>query len=679
MKKLTVCYVTLILLFTNTFLKAQNVLPVPQKVVSGSGKFQLLKAKIYILKDTYDSNQNTIDQFVSQVKQQTGIILKKTNRNKKSGPIIVLNIDNQGSALPLPREKPGNLSREEYKITVTTDKAEITAKSGAALFYALQTLQQLIKNEGVNFYINEVYIEDYPAFAYRGVMMDFAHGGLLTESEIMKQIDFLSRWKMNQYYFYNEVSIELKGYSLINYKAQYSQEQIRRIIEYGRKRYIDVIPFVNFYGHLHELLRLEKYNGLGFGKYGHDLDPRNSEVQSILKDWIKQYVELFPSPFIHVGFDETWETERLSGSDSTIAPKEFYLRQLDFVAKTVQSFGKTVMVWTDISKNYPDIISQFPREIIPVVWDYSSDSASIRRWIKPILKEKLPFFIQPAVDGWAHIYPTKYTYSNIDMCLKAGLDNSAIGYITSVWTDAVQPLLRNSWMFMAYGCAVSWQGSTLDKDEFISRYSEIVYPEIAEQMNIAFQKMAESQSYLEKCLRRHTQTEMWTNPFSEYSLQHTKDHIDDYKKARLAAESAQESLISAFQHGTDDTVFIKTLLVNSRLLHYTATRFLWAKTITDRWNQAVQLPGNKYMISYNDIKESPHGLIADVLDYCTEIKEEYRQAWLSENMPYRLGTITGRFDEEYLLWRGIAAKLVEYHYNGKKNQPVKFEDTFCPR
>ena len=105
-------------------------------------------------------------------------------------------------------------------------------------------------------------------------MVDFSHGGLLTEEEIMNQIDFLARWKMNQYYFYNEVSIEMKGYSLINYNACYSQEQIKRIIAYARKRHIDVIPFVNFYGHLHELLRLEKYAGLGIGKYGHDLDPQ---------------------------------------------------------------------------------------------------------------------------------------------------------------------------------------------------------------------------------------------------------------------------------------------------------------------------------------------------------------------------------------------------------------------
>ena len=95
-------------------------------------------------------------------------------------------------------------------------------------------------------YIPEAEIDDYPEMAYRGVMMDFSHGGLLTEEEIKNQIDFLSRWKMNQYYFYNEVSIEMKGYPLINYNACYSQEQIKRIVSYARDRHMDVIPFVEF-------------------------------------------------------------------------------------------------------------------------------------------------------------------------------------------------------------------------------------------------------------------------------------------------------------------------------------------------------------------------------------------------------------------------------------------------
>jgi hypothetical protein len=66
-----------------------------------------------------------------------------------------------------------------------------------------------------------------------------------------------------------------------------------------------------------------------------------------------------------------------------------------------------------------------------------------------------------------------------------------------------------------------------------------------------------------------------------------------------------------------------------------------------------------------------------MMDYCTEIKEEYRKAWLSENMSYRLGTISGRFDAEYLLWRNMYTKIAFYiNHKEEKAARSKFEKLF---
>jgi len=682
MKNQIFFFIIFFVLFANLNLYGQNpeLLPFPQNVTWGKSKFQLAGAKILISPELSLREQNSINQLIVFVKLSTGLSLTTTYYEDPGAHLIVLNSGQPGPALPVPNEKSGNQSREAYRISVTANKVQVNAKSDAGIFYSLQTLRQLIVNEEMNSYIPEVDIEDYPSFVYRGVMMDFSHGGLLTEEGIKNQIDFLSRWKINQFYFYNEVSIEMKGYSLINYNACYSQEQIKRIIAYALERHIDVIPFVNFYGHLHELLRIEKYSGLGIGKYGHDLDPRDPGVQTLLKDWIKQYVDIFPSPFIHVGFDETWETERLTAEDPSIRPKELYLNQLNFVTKTLQSYGKTVMVWTDISNNYPDIISEFPKELVPVIWEYSDNLSSITKWLKPIQKENMPFFVQSAVDSWGNVYPAaNYTFNNIDICLKTCHDQKAIGYITSVWTDAVQPLLRNTWLFMAYGSIGAWQKEPVDRNEFINNYCHIMYPGISNGMSNAFRKMDESETYLAKCLGQHTLEQMWEDPFSSYHLNNTNAHFDDYKNARIAAEAAQENLIEAFHSQTTDTTFIKTLLVNSRMLNYTASRFIWAKTIVDRWNWIYDFKsrGKKDHIMYYDINYSTHGLTVDMMDYCTELKEEYRKAWLSENMTYRLGTIIGRFDSEYLLWRNIYTKIADYRSHSTSNGTrLKFEKLF---
>ena len=682
MKKITILLTALLLLLGNFNLQAQNsaLLPVPQTIKWGKNTFALTGAKVLVSSDLLQREEKSIARFIEFVKHRTGISLSIVYSEDPKVNFIQLVSVQPGSVLPSVNEKPGVQSREAYKLTVTTNKVLVNANSDAALCYALQTLRQLITGEGSNTHIHEVEIEDYPTFAYRGVMMDFSHGALLNEQEIRNQIDFLARWKINQYYFYNEISIELKGYPLINYNACYTQEQIKRIIAYGRERHIDVIPFVNFYGHLHELLRVEKYAGLGIGRYGHDLDPADPGVQTLLKDWIKQYADLFPSPFIHIGFDETWETERLVIADSTIKPKELYIKQITFVANTLREYGKTVMAWTDITYNHPEIMSKFPKDLIPVIWEYSDEPGSVSKWLGPIQKNKLPFFIQSAVDNWGNVYTAaNYTFDNIEICLKASRDEKAIGYITSVWTDPVQTLQRNSWLFMAYGTAGAWQSEPMERNEFMNKYCQIMYPGISAQMNNGFKKMAESEASLAKCLGRHTMTESWSDPFSEYHLKHTKEHIDDYRNTRLNAEAAQENFIEALNCRTGDSAFIKTMLVNSRLLDYTASRFIWARTIVDRWNWIFNYNpnGKEDHHQYNDINSAAHGLIVDMMDYCTEIKEEYREAWLSENMKYRMGTMTGRFDSEYLLWRNWYTRLLDYN---KRNRiigsPLKFEDIF---
>ncbi len=665
MKKPCFKLILLLAILSCGILKAQypSLLPLPEKVTWGKEKFFLTGAKLLISPELLDKEQTAIIHFKVLIKEIAGVTINTTYSEDPGVRMIVLRSDEPGQVLPVPDDQAGPDSRESYQIHVTKDRVIVNARTDAGIFYALKTLEQMIRGEKEESYFPECDINDYPAMAYRGVMIDLSHGGLLTEQEIKNQIDFLSRWKMNQYYFYNEVSIDMKGYPLINYNAGYSQEQISRIVAYARERHMDVIPFVEFYGHLHELLRLEKYSGLGIGKYGHDLDPREPVVQAILKDWISQYAEIFPGPFVHIGFDETWETERLKNEDPSINPKELYLDQLNFVAKTEKEYGKKVMVWTDISNNYPDIISQFPKDLIPVLWEYSDNPASLNKWLAPVKKEKLPFFVQSAVDSWGNVYPAAdYTFDNIDICLKTCRDEKAIGYITSVWTDAVQPLLRNTWLFMAYGSAGAWQKEPIDRKSFSESYYRIMYPGVSEDMGIAFGKMAESEDWLAKSLGRHTLSEMWSDPFSSYHLKNTGLHLSDFKNARLAAEEAQEKLIGVLQKGTGDTAFIKSMLVNCRQLDYTATRFIWAKTIVERWNWIYDLKskGAKDNLIYYDINYSTHGLIVDMMDFCTGLKEEYRKAWLSENMSYRMGTITGRFDAEYLLWRNMYSKIEDY-------------------
>ncbi|WP_460935027.1 glycoside hydrolase family 20 zincin-like fold domain-containing protein [Spirosoma humi] len=661
------------------------LLPAPQSIQYGQGELPVQNLTVYVPPTASADVAFALDQLRKLLAERSGKPVSGSPSARAS--TIHYSVKSVGLELPGTNEATNGNHREQYAMTITAKGIDITAQTSTGLYYAVQTIRQLLQGQGVKATLPFVTINDQPKLAYRGVMMDFAHGGLLTVDEVKKQIDFLARWKTNQYYFYNEVSIQLDGYSTLNYKASYSQAQIKTIIAYARERHMDVIPFVNFYGHLHELIRNEKYASLAIGHYGHELDPRNPAVQTLLKNWIKQYTTLFQSPFIHVGFDETWETKRLANTGlAKLDPEALYIQQLSFVSNEFKQYGKTLLAWTDMNAFYPNILAKFPKDVTPVIWEYSPDTTAINNYLNPVLKEKKPFFIQPAVSGWGHIYPSaNYTYENINLCLKAGLRHNTLGFITSVWTDSVEPFVRASWLFMAYGCIAAWQGTVPDKTTFTEQYSSVVYPALTQDMQAAFDHMATAGQYLEKCLGKNTQSlprgtlvESWSNPFSAYYLANTNEHKADFEQVRTHTEEAQARLIRALQQARPaDTSFIQSMLVSARLINYSASRFLWAKAITDRWNDGMIAQKKDDYVFY-DLTYPCHSLLVDAMDETGELKQAYAQAWLSENMPYRLNTMLGRFDVDFGLWRKLHLKVLDYKIQ-KKTEPLKsFELLFTP-
>lgn len=689
MKRILCYLVTTLLIAVSTHAQQPSALyPQPEKIKYTEGKLPLQNIRVYIQPAAGKDIVFALQALQQVVKEHTGETVKAA-----AAPVSTLQFAIKQEGLLLPEAPGKNIdtlnSREYYRLDITSSKITVKANTSTGLYYAVQTIRQLIQGKGKQAYLPVVTIEDKPKLPYRGVMMDFAHGGQPTVTEIKKQIEFLALWKTNQYYFYTENNIVLAGYPTINYGAQYSQEDIKSIIAYGKERHIDVIPFVAFYGHQHGLLHNEKYATLGIGKYGHELDPRNPAVDQTLKNWIKQITTLFPSPFIHVGFDETWETNRISDEvDSSIHSEALWLQQLNFVQTELKKYGKTVMAWTDMSNFYPDIMKKFPKEVIPVIWEYRPDTAYINHFLNPVLAEKRSFFIQPAVSGWGHIYPSAdYTFDNIRLCLEAGMANHTLGFIHSVWTDAVEPFIRPSWMYMAYGCIAAWQGQVPDKKKFSDGYAAIVYPTAATNMNNAFAAIDSAMQHLDKCLGKNTQgmprgtiTESWLNPFAAYYLANTKQHFEDFKLTRKWSETAQGLLMDALTTtNVKDSSFIVSLLVSVRLINYSAARFIWAKTITDRFNEAIIGKKKNDFVIY-DIAYPCHGLIIDMLDEVGSLKTDYTQAWLSENKPYRLNTIAGRFDTEFALWQKLLLKVMDFRVQHPVNYiPTQtFEEIFKP-
>ena len=603
-------------------------------------------------------------------------------------PSIVLRRTGDVDPLPGADDRTGPDSRESYEVRITAAGAEIRARSSAGLYYAAETVRQLVEERAGEKVLPEAEIHDWPALAYRGFMMDTSHGPLPTEDEIKRQIDFLARWKANQYYFYSEGNIELRGYPLLNPGARYSQRQIREIIDYARARHVDVVPCVELYGHLHDLFRVERYANMSALPHGGEINPRNPQTQALLHDWVQQLATLFPSRWFHVGMDEPWELEKAGApAAGGLEPGKLYIDQLKSITGLVRQLGKRPMFWADVNSGarifvrYPELFSQLPKEVIAVPWHYHVE-ADYSALVAPFAREKVPQVFAPGIWCWDEIAPDFFhTFENIDGFLVDARKYGAMGMINTGWTDASQVLYRTALPGMAYGAAAAWQQAPLNRAQFFNGYAAAFYPApVAAEVALALEALAKAQQRIETVLGSETIFRLWDNPLIPSPLERLAPHLESLREIRLLAEDAQEHLARALAV-KEDTYSLSSLVVAARMLDYAGMKYIYALEIAGYFKTLGSHPSRSDVQFYLGWESSArnHGRIMDLMDEISDLREAYRSAWLAEYTDHRLRSVLGRWEAEYEYWRRLQTRLWDLIHNFKDGDTLPDLEVLRPQ
>ncbi len=678
---------SLLLLFvTSSFADGPRpLLPRPQKLQYGKGRLELSSLVIRLA-----SKPGPEDRFAAQ---ELSRFLSARRGSKipvaeieATGKSIVLNRTGAPDPLPGPNDKPGPDCREAYSLRISPQGAEIRAKSSAGIFYGVQTLCQLVDGEKDKSFLPEVVIQDWPSLSYRGVMMDLSHGPMPTEDEIKRQIDFLARWKANQYYFYSEATIEFKGYPLINPGARYTQEQVRRIIDYGRLRHVDVVPCMEFYGHLHDVFRLERYSRMSALPYGGEIDPRREDVRTILKDWVTQMAVLFPSHWFHIGFDEPWELER-SAEGSGGDPKKLYAGVLAEVAGILQQRGKQVLFWADLNSGaelfnrYPDLLSLLPKNVIAVPWYYDAD-LDFNKMVEPFAKTSIPQVIGTGIWGWDELAPDfAVTFDNVNGFLAAGRKHGIIGMVATNWADSAQVIYRMTLPGMAFSAVAAWQPGPVERENFFADYAAVLYPPAAAgDVAAALNALTAAQRKLMAALGRETAFRIWDDPFAPAVLERLGTHGDELHDCRLLAEEAQERLDRALE-AAPNAMGLSSLRLAARMLDYAGMKYIYASTVASFFPRMGEHPTSADVDFYlgRQAGSRNHSRFSDLMDTISGMREDYRLAWEAEYTSYRQQSALGRWDAEYEYWRRMQARFWEFGNQFKDHDPLPPLQSFRPK
>ena len=354
---------------------AQSVIPVPLKMEQGTGSF-LLSEKTKLYTNLQGGEAELWENYLKALPVQL-----KEARMKDRKQMLFLLITPKTPQLPSP---------ESYTLSVTPQRIEIRATSGAGLFYGMQTLLQLMQPAGTGSYsVPSVEIEDTPRFAYRGLMLDVSRH-FSTKEFIKKQIDALAYYKINRLHLHLTDAagwrLEIKKYPLLTDFAAwrtdptwkkwwnggrkylrydepgasggyYTQDDIREILEYARQHYITVIPEIEMPSHSEEVLAAYPQLSCSGEPYKNsDFCVGNEETFTFLENVLTEVMELFPSEYIHVGGDEAgksaWKTcpkcqkrmkdEHLANVDE---PQSYLIHRIE---KFLNNHGRRLLGWDEI-------------------------------------------------------------------------------------------------------------------------------------------------------------------------------------------------------------------------------------------------------------------------------------------------------------------------------------------
>jgi len=162
-----------------------------------------------------------------------------------------------------------------------------------------------------------------------------------------------------------------------------TKEEISELVDFASGYGVEIVPSLNLLGHTEGFLKNPSFKNMSETREGarqmeqnwnNCLCPSLPETRRWVASVIEEVSGLFPSPYLHLGLDETWEL----GSCSLCRQKEkeiglggLFAEYVNFLHRQTEKHSKTMLMWADMCFYYPGVIERLDKGIIMVDWHYS--------------------------------------------------------------------------------------------------------------------------------------------------------------------------------------------------------------------------------------------------------------------------------------------------------------------
>jgi hypothetical protein len=606
-----------------------------------------------------------------------------------------------------PAEMPDAMKPEGYAIVPDGKGLALTAATDAGVFYALQTVKQLVTGTGANAVLHTATIRDWPAMKYRGLDDDLSRGPVPTLEFQKKLIRTIAAYKINLYSPYFEHTAMYSANPLIAPPGGgISASDAAALVTYARLYHVTIVPEQEALGHLHNALLWEQYQPLAETPHGAVLAPGQPGSLALIKQEFTELAAQYPGPFLHIGADETVDLgmgqTKPEVDERGLAP--VYLDFMQQIATALQPLHRRLLFWGDIAQDSPDLLKSLPQsfkdETIAIAWDYNPEPRGFARLLTPFTNAGFETWVSPSVHNFRVVYPDyNMALVNIQQFTRDGQQLGSTGQLNTIWNDDGEGLINQDWYGILFGAAAAWQPGESPVEAFEQSYAQVFHGDASGALNQAQLELMAAHKVLKDQAQVGDATNnlFWLDPWSKNGQKiaaemrpwthdlrmHAEAALTLIAQARAVAGSRVDSTSSATStngaaslSGNEagaSTIYdatkygaatsnlrepdaVDAMELGARRMDFIGLKFqlademsagyaraLAASTSTDGKTRATV---SRELSDLNGI----NGRTQDLRNGTTLLRDLYESAWLRSNRPYWLRNILEHYDYAAQVW-----------------------------
>jgi len=554
-------------------------------------------------------------------------------------------------ALPGPLTPPDH--SEGYALTVSPAGMAATGADAAGLFYAAQTLCQLLRANVADGVLPDLTISDYPALRHRGFQDDLTRGPSTLLGVLKREVEIGALAKMNFFTYYIEHQFAFSKHPEIGPPdGSLTPDELSARVEHAKGFHAEIVGCQQSFGHFYHILKHDEYKDLR--ETGGILSPVNEKSYQLLDDLYSEQAPLTSSPFFNVCCDETYG---LGEGPSKELAKEIgvggvYARHMRRVHDLVAKQGKRMMMWGDIILQHPEDLKEIPKDTVMLTWGYGP-AASFENQIIPFAESGYEFFVCPGVNCWSRLLPDfAATTVNVQNFVRDGVKRGALGMLNTAWDDDGETFCAPNWHGVLWGAECAWTGSTTDPRDFNRRLGGVLFGEQGDDFGQAIELLAKTHSlpgYGGMMDRRFWQLDLANVPTS---IPAARKQAGELLKL---TQPALEHLRRAQQSATVNADLLDYFVFGAERMQLTATRRLDFLEAANEYDRAGQAAGG--LAAARTAADSATTLLRKIRDQHADLRTRYVGLWNRENKPYALDWTTGKFAKVVAAYDGLLQQV----------------------